>query len=74
MLADALTVVGGVAVLISRQLGAQTEHVDQEDPRLDTLSARLEPGNDDPANALGEKVRWPKRFVLRLQGYQLRAA
>jgi hypothetical protein len=65
MIPDATLVVVGVNHLIDRQLGAQTKNIEQEDARFGPLSARFEPGDDHPANALGEEVAWPQRFVRR---------
>jgi len=72
MVADALTVIMHSTVLIDGELGAQTESVDQKDARFDTLSGRLETGNDDPANALGKEVLRPEGLVRGRAGSAFR--
>ena len=65
MIPDAATVVLGVTRLIHRQLGAQTEHIEEEDTGLCAPPAGLEPGDDHPAQTLAKEIRRPKCFVGR---------
>jgi len=60
---DAFQIILPVADLIGGPLYPQTTHVHQKDAGFDPLAGLLEPGNDDPADALFKKILWPKCFV-----------
>jgi hypothetical protein len=49
---DALEIILSCATFINGQLYSQTEDVDQEDARFDTLSCGFESGDNHPADAI----------------------
>ena len=59
---DPLAVILGLAFFIAGHFHPKAENIHQENPREHAPSGP-ETGDKDPANALAEKVLWPKRFV-----------